>query len=93
MEFLAALLTSEMHSIDGVVKYMAECRSHAIDILPPDINYSATSFEVNDGKIRYGLVAAKNVGEAAIDVIVAQREEEGPSNRCWIFVHASICAR
>ena len=77
VEFLAALLTSEMHSTDGVVKYMAECRSHAIDILPPDINHSTTSFEVSDGKIRYGLVAVKNVGEAAIEVIVAQREEGG----------------
>ena len=31
VEFLAALLTSEMHSTDGVVKFMAECRSHGID--------------------------------------------------------------
>ena len=75
VEFLAALLTSEMHSTDGVVKYMAECRSHAIDILPPDINSSGTTFEVHDNKIRYGLVAVKNVGEAAIDTIVAERQE------------------
>ena len=77
VEFLAALMTSEMHSTDGVVKYMAECRSHAIDILPPDINYSGTTFEVYDNKIRYGLVAVKNVGEAAIDAIVAERQEGG----------------
>ena len=77
VEFLAALLTSEMHSTDGVVKYMAECRSHAIEILPPDVNHSVIAFEVSDGKIRYGLVAAKNVGEAAIELIVAEREENG----------------
>jgi len=77
VEFLAALLTSEMHSTDGVVKFMAECRSHAIDILPPDINHSGTTFEVDGGKIRYGLVAVKNVGEAAIDAIVAEREANG----------------
>ncbi len=77
VEFLAALLTSEMHSTDGVVKFMAECRSHAIDILPPDINHSGTTFEVDGGKIRYGLVAVKNVGEAAIEAIVAEREANG----------------
>jgi DNA polymerase-3 subunit alpha len=77
VEFLAALLTSEMHSTDGVVKYMAECRSHGVEIQPPDINHSGTSFEVNDGKIRYGLVAVKNVGEGAIEAIVAEREAGG----------------
>jgi DNA polymerase-3 subunit alpha len=72
-----------MHSTDGVVKFMAECRSHAIDILPPDINTAGPHFEVHDNKIRYGLVAVKNVGEAAIDAIVAERQEGGPlSNRC-----------
>jgi DNA polymerase-3 subunit alpha len=78
VEFLAALLTSEMHSTDGVVKYMAECRSHGVEILSPDVNHSGTSFEVNDGKIRYGLVAVKNVGESAIEAIVAEREAGGP---------------
>ena len=88
VEFLAALLTSEMHSTDGVVKYMAECRSHAIEILPPDVNHSTTTFVVGDDKIRYGLVAVKNVGEAAIEVIVAQREEDGAFQSFFDF-----CAR
>ncbi|MEJ2097940.1 MAG: DNA polymerase III subunit alpha, partial [Deltaproteobacteria bacterium] len=38
LEFMASLLTSEMQSTDGVVKYIAECRQHGIPILPPDIN-------------------------------------------------------
>ncbi|MGD9332458.1 MAG: DNA polymerase III subunit alpha, partial [Desulfobacterales bacterium] len=88
VEFLAALLTSEMQSTDGVVKFLAECRSHAIEILPPDINRSGTTFEVHDGKIRYGLVAVKNVGEAAIEAIVAERQEGGPFSSLLEF-----CAR
>ena len=88
VEILAALLTSEMHSTDGVVKYMAECRSHGIEIMPPDINHSGTSFEVRDGKIRYGLVAVKNVGEGAIEAIAAERESGGEFNSLMDF-----CAR
>ncbi|MBL7179053.1 MAG: DNA polymerase III subunit alpha [Desulfobacterales bacterium] len=75
VEFMASLLTSEMHSTDGVVKYIAECRSQGIEILPPDINESGKEFIVSGSKIRFGLVAVKNVGESAIDYIVEARKE------------------
>ncbi|MGD9241305.1 MAG: DNA polymerase III subunit alpha, partial [Desulfobacterales bacterium] len=55
VEFMAALLTSEMHSSDGVVKYIVECRSHGIAVLPPDINYSDKAFSVYGDQIRFGL--------------------------------------
>ena len=85
VEFMASLLTSEMHSTDGVVKYIAECRSHDIEVLPPDINESEKIFTVSGGKIRYGLVALKNVGEGAIDAITEAREEEGPFQDLFDF--------
>ena len=75
VELLAALLTSEMNSSDGIVKYIAECRSHAIEVLPPDINESAKSFTIVGSKIRFGLVAVKNVGEAAIESIIEERKK------------------
>jgi len=75
VEFMASLLTSEMHSTDGVVKYIAECRSHDLPILPPDINESSIVFNVSDSKIRFGLVAVKNVGEGAIESIMETRKE------------------
>jgi DNA polymerase-3 subunit alpha len=75
VEFMASLLTSEMHSTDGIVKYIAECRSHDIQILPPDINKSDKAFTVTGAKIRFGLVAVKNVGEGAIEAIVEARKE------------------
>ncbi len=75
VEFMASLLTSEMHSIDGVVKYIAECRSHHIPVLPPDVYTSDKAFTVADGQIRFGLVAVKNVGESAIDAIIETRSE------------------
>jgi DNA polymerase-3 subunit alpha len=75
VEFMAALLTSEMHSSDGVVKYINECRNHDITVLPPGINESGKVFTISGKNIRFGLVAVKNVGESAIDAIIEEREK------------------
>jgi len=80
VEFMAALLTSEMQSIDGVVKYIAECRRQNIPVLPPDINESDKEFTVVGSRIRFGLVAVKNVGEGAIETILTARREGGFSS-------------
>ena len=84
VEFLAALLTSEMHAIDGVVKFIAECQSHHIEVLPPDINESDKHFTVINGKIRFGLVAVKNVGEGAIENMIEVRQN-GPFTSLFDF--------
>ena len=78
VEFMAALLNSEIDTIDGVVKFINECRNHAIEVLPPDINESSTAFTAIDNRIRFGLAAVKNVGEAAVDLIIKEREANGP---------------
>jgi DNA polymerase-3 subunit alpha len=85
VEFMASLLTSEMHSTDGVVKYIAECKSHGIEILPPDINESDKEFTVKGSKIRFGLVAVKNVGESAIESIVEARNKGGKFSSLFEF--------
>ncbi|MBW2037212.1 MAG: DNA polymerase III subunit alpha [Deltaproteobacteria bacterium] len=77
VEFMAALLTSEMNDTERVVKHIAECRSHGIEILPPDINQSNMSFTAVEGKIRFGLAAVKNVGEGAIESILEVRQAGG----------------
>ena len=77
VEFMAALLTSEMGTIDSVVKFIAECRSHGIPVLQPDINTSGKRFTVDGEKILFGLVAVKNVGEGAIDAILDARKNDG----------------
>ncbi len=76
VEFMASLLTSEMGSTDSVVKYMAECLNHGVPVLPPDINESDRDFSVSGQKIRFGLVAVKNVGESAIDAVIDKRNEK-----------------
>jgi DNA polymerase-3 subunit alpha len=75
--FMAALLNSEINSIDGVVKFIEECKLQKIEILKPNINKSDTYFKVEDNKIRFGLAATKNVGESVIDQIVEERNKNG----------------
>lgn len=74
VEFLAALLTSEIGNADKVVKFIDECRRSNIDVLAPDVNLSHKIFTVRDGAIRFGLAAVKNVGENAVDAILEARE-------------------
>ena len=76
-EFMAATLNSFLGNLDKVSIYINECKSLGIKILKPDINKSNTKFTVDDGKIRFGLGSIKNVGIAAIENIVKEREEHG----------------
>lgn len=84
-EYMAALMTSEMSNSESVVKYMDECRSHAIEVLPPDINESYAVFTVTESAIRFGMAAVKNVGAAAIESIVATRDEAGRFSSIYDF--------
>lgn len=76
-EFFAALLTSFMEHSDKVTKYIAVVKTLGITVLPPDINRSFRRFSVDNGKIRFGMAAIKNVGGAIVDEIVAEREQGG----------------
>ncbi len=76
VEFMAALLTSERNNTDKVVEYVNEAGRMGIKVLPPDINESFADFTVtSDGNIRFGLMAIKNVGAAALENIISVRKE------------------
>jgi DNA polymerase-3 subunit alpha len=85
VEFMAALLTSETNDTDKIVKYIEECRTMGIEVLPPDVNESSSDFTVVEGKVRFGLVAVKNVGETAIQSILAARRNEGRFGSLYDF--------
>ncbi len=85
LEFIAALMTSERGNSDAVLKYMDECRSHDIKVLPPDVNESDAQFTVSVDSIRFGLAAVKGVGNAAIDVITGERKKDGPFESLYDF--------
>lgn len=77
VEYMAALMTSVMGDSRSISNYMRNCQEMGIEVLPPDVNYSGKKFTVEDGKIRFGLLGIKNVGEQVIDAIIEAREEKG----------------
>ena len=77
VEFMAATLNSFLGNLDKIPEYIAECRRLNIEILKPSINKSYTKFTVNENKIRFGLGSIKNVGTAAIETIVEERNKNG----------------
>jgi DNA polymerase-3 subunit alpha len=85
-EFLAANMTSEMDSSDRIYILMEECRKLGITVLPPDVNESLKGFSVRDGKIRFGLLGVKNVGESAVEAIIEARNESGKFKSLADFV-------
>ena len=74
---MAALMTSDMGNQDKIVGYFTECRDLGIKVLGPDVNESQKNFAVVDGAIRFGLAAIKNVGEGAVDSVLAIRADSG----------------
>nr|WP_317377209.1 DNA polymerase III subunit alpha [uncultured Faecalimonas sp.] len=77
IEFMAALMTSVIENPAKVSEYIYAARQMGIKILPPDINRGVGGFSVDEGNIRYGLAAIKNVGKPVIEAIVSEREENG----------------
>ena len=90
VEYMAALLTSEVQDTDKVVKYIYEAREMGITILAPGANQSMWDFTVVEahdrdtvepgstmGSIRFGLAAVKNIGTSAIEAIIEAREQKG----------------
>ncbi|WP_028986399.1 DNA polymerase III subunit alpha [Thermicanus aegyptius] len=77
LPFMAALLASVMGNHVKISEYVEECGRMGIKALPPHINKSKMSFTVEEGGIRFGLIAIKNVGLQAIRNILEAREEGG----------------
>lgn len=82
VEFMTALLTAESNDTDKISAAVNECRRMGINVLPPDINQSEEGFKIVKDQdsleqkgIRFGLSAIKHVGEAAIEAILAARQE------------------
>jgi len=76
VEFIASSMNYDMHNTDKLGIFIEEAKKFNIKILPPDINKSMPYFNVEDGAIRYGLGAIKNVGIEAMEEMVLIRGEK-----------------
>lgn len=86
-EFLASVLSHELKDISKLNQYLSECNRMGIKVLGPNINESYSNFTVNvQGEIRYGMAGIKGVGEAAVQTIVEERDENGNFTDIFDFI-------
>jgi len=92
--FMAALLTSDLSDTDRIAIEVEECRKMDIEVLPPDVNESLENFTVVLGenkkdykKIRFGLLAIKNVGAGIVKAIINERKKSGNFKNFEDFVN------
>src|ERR1019366_5878802 len=78
VEYMTSVLTAFRDNGEKVSAAVAECRRMGILVLPPDGHASHLEFTVEGQAIRFGLLAVKNVGQGAIESIIAAREADGP---------------
>jgi len=88
VEFMAALLSSEINNNDKIPFLIAEAQQMGIEVLPPNVNDSEVRFKplagttahgetAGPGAIRFGLAGVKNVGISAVEALVRERESNG----------------
>lgn len=90
-EFMAANLTNEITSTDGLPEYIEEARRMGIPVDAPDVNRSDVVFDVVDGRIVFGLKGIKGMGDGAARAIVKERETNGPFKSFIDFVKRAVC--
>ena len=78
LEYMTALLIHMEGSADRVATAIVDCRIRGIDVVAPDVNHSRADFSMSEGRILFGLAAIKNVGQHAVESIVALRDADGP---------------
>lgn len=86
IEFITSCLNIEIDDTDKINTYIADARSHNINVIPPDINTSHAVFTILDGQIVYGLGAIKNVGIQAMKELILERENNGPFKDIFDFL-------
>ena len=74
VEFMAALLQGAANNKDKTALYLGEARRMGIKVLPPDVNESVLKYSAVGDVVRFGLGAIRNVGEKAVEEIIAERE-------------------
>lgn len=87
-EYMAAVMTNSLSDIARVTELMEECHRMKLEVLLPSVNESDINFSVNNkGQIRFGLGAIKGMGEAAAQVIIEEREQNGLYNGIFDFLN------
>jgi DNA polymerase III subunit alpha len=101
VEYFACLLTSVKSNLDKAAVYLSDARAMGIKVLTPDINRSVSDFAAlspheapagvelpagSPGAIAFGLSAVRNVGEGLVELLVNDRDANGPYESFYDFV-------
>ncbi len=84
-EYFAALMTSMMDSSSKLALYNAECKRYGIKVLPPSVNKSESGFSPENGNIRFGLLAIRNLGVGIIERLINERNNNGEYSSMYDF--------
>ena len=86
-EFFAANLSCNLDNMPEIKKILSDCKAHKIQVLNPDVNESYSHFTVNkEGNIRFGLKGIRGFGSNVAEMIISNREENGPYKDVYDFV-------
>ena len=86
VEFLAASMSLDISNTDKLAVFYQDAKRMGVKVCPPDVNRSGADFEVENGEVLYALGAVRNVGQAAMDNLVATRAAGGPFRDLFDFV-------
>ncbi len=89
VEFFTAMINSYLGNADKISEYIYAAQKQGIELLPPDVNKSYPKFTVENGKIRFGLAAIRNVGESAMEQIIEERTKNGEFTDFYDFLKRS----
>ncbi|MDP3743914.1 MAG: DNA polymerase III subunit alpha [Methylotenera sp.] len=84
--FLASTMSADMNNTDSVHIFYDDCAPNQVEVLPPDVNQSEFKFTpINKNQMLYGLGAVKGTGQAAIEIILQARRQDGPFTSLFDF--------
>lgn len=92
-EWMAALMTCDRDDTTKLAKFIGEAKSLHIPVLPPDINQASSEFAASQDGIRFAMAGIKGVGQGGVDMILEERDRNGPFNSLYDFIHRADKSR
>lgn len=84
-EWMASLMTCGRDDITKVAKFIRECQSMNIQMLPPDINEAGDTFQATKQGIRFAMTGIKGVGAGVVEAIIQERKRRGTFKSFYEF--------
>lgn len=84
-EWMASLMTCDRDDLTKVAKFIGECQTMDIPILPPDVNEAGLTFAAVPQGIRFAMSGIKGVGSGVVEAIIAERRKSGPFKSLFDF--------